>query len=168
MARPTWSGSLSGTFRAHTCALETRGTSGATDRSLMSLSETSLGVSPCSAPSSPTSPTPMSSGPLSLGPPARSWCTSLGVGPPQALVNCSTSPPTLPRAKRQLGQSSSMATPRGSRKPRPLRPQAPNTLKRRKRVARGSRAGRTTTSSLRQIARTPSGLLLGPVSSTRC
>ena len=39
------------------CALETPETSGAADRSLMSLSETSLGISPSSAPSSPTSQT---------------------------------------------------------------------------------------------------------------
>ena len=57
---------------------------------------------------------------------------------------------------------------KGSRKPRPLRPQAPKILKIRRKVARGSRVGRMTTLWVRQIARTPSGLRLAAISSTRC
>jgi len=40
--------------------------------------------------------------------------------------------------------------------------------KKKRRVASGSRVGRTTTLLLRRIARTPSGLPLAPVSLTRC
>ena len=51
--------SLLGTFRAHTCAPTTSGTSGAIIKSLTSPSGISSSVSPSNAPSSPTSLTPM-------------------------------------------------------------------------------------------------------------
>ena len=111
------------------CALGIPGTSGAAGRSPMSPSETSLGDSPSNAPSSPTSRTPTSSEPSSPVPPTGNWYASSVARPPRAPASCSTSPPTFPQAKRQLVPFSLTAQPRGNRRPRLPRPQAPTTPK---------------------------------------
>jgi hypothetical protein len=69
----TWSKPSPVTSRAHTCALGTPGISEATASSRESLSGTTSGDSPSSAPSCPTSPIRMSSARSSPAPPAATW-----------------------------------------------------------------------------------------------
>ena len=97
----------------------------------MSPYKTSSGDSLNNAPSSPTSQTSTSLEPSSPIPLARSWYTSSVARPPRAQASCSTSPPTLPQAKRQSVPFSSTARPRGNKRPRPLRPRAHATPRRR-------------------------------------
>jgi hypothetical protein len=69
----TWSKPSPAISRAHTCALETPGTSEATASSRESLSGTTSGNSRSSAPSYPTSPIRMSSARSSPAPPVATW-----------------------------------------------------------------------------------------------
>jgi hypothetical protein len=78
----TWLGSSGETSRAHTCALETPGTSGAADRSRMKLCASTFGNSLSSAPSCPTSPIWTSLGHSSPAPPAGIWSASWVARPP--------------------------------------------------------------------------------------
>ena len=72
----TWLGSSSGISRAHTCALETPRTLRAVAKNQASLSKTSSGASPSSAPSCLASATRRSSRLSSPAPPAGTWCGS--------------------------------------------------------------------------------------------
>jgi hypothetical protein len=77
-----WSRLSPATSRARTCAPEIPGTSEAVGSCRENLSETTSGGSRSSAPSCPTSPTPMSSARSSPAPPAATWSASWVARPP--------------------------------------------------------------------------------------
>ena len=112
----TWSGSLSGIFRAHTCAQGTPRTSKVVARRQMSLSKTSSDAFPRNAPSCQASVTQKLSKPSFLVPPTETWSESWAGTCQPRRPYCSTSPPSSPQVKRSLGPSSPTMTPKGKRK----------------------------------------------------